>query len=271
MLSRYFKLKLEKLGFSEVSEVLYSLSYCQGDGCSFEAKIGENEVIPIINRMHEDRPHLATERHKDLLLQYEQSQLVRQYPVYFSITQRDSHYVHDNTMSIDWEHKEDFEETLQYLLDPTESLSEHILEYAKQCARKLEPDGYGLIDAFRCEPETVWQYKTREFLIQLSKESEDIEYFDHDFYLDDEEYYSICQEYIQGRQQMATLIAEVFVLNEIDMDSIDEYEPVEQSLLSGVSFKSGDPTFGGVKSELIGEVIQSLRSLLEQLPQQQQA
>ena len=48
MLSRYFKLKLEKLGFSEVSEVLYSLSYCQGDGCSFEAKLVRMKLYPSL-------------------------------------------------------------------------------------------------------------------------------------------------------------------------------------------------------------------------------
>ena len=59
MLQKYFKHYLKSKGFEDVDKVLYSLSYCQGDGCSFTTQLGTNDIQRLVPFIYPEEARFA--------------------------------------------------------------------------------------------------------------------------------------------------------------------------------------------------------------------
>ena len=268
MLEKYFKHYLKSKGFEDVDKVLYSLSYCQGDGCSFTTQLGVNDIRRLIPFLYPAEATNAPMRIKNLISGRESRKFIQdsdEDSVVINITQDSNHYCHQNTMSFDWEgniHEDRYNEMSEErdlaFEEFGNALIEDIFEYAKDCARELESKGYSLIEAFNYEDnQDVWSFRTKHYMIKLAELSDTCEYALSDF--DDDCFIDVCESMIEGKTIVRNIQAQVFDLR----DDPDCDDPIAEDSLWSITCDTDDRTYGGYRREVIGNAIAIVKHHLQ--------
>jgi hypothetical protein len=261
MLNRYFKHLLESYGFENVEKIYYSLSYCQGDGCSFTCNLSTSDVLNLLPKVFPHSDTAAT-RVDNLMKRNCASQFVSENNYSVKVTQSDNHYVHENTMSA--EHDTDSDEDPWDVAESAEQMTEVIIEYAKDCAKKLSEAGYSLLDSVNSEQTVVWAFRTNSYLMRLSEVGEDIleslfTEWDQDCFV------STCESLIAQKTRITALRASIYSLEDVEHDDdIDDERMLAEICLGGIECLTADKTYGGLKRELFSELLSDVRASAHQ-------
>ena len=131
-----------------------------------------------------------------------------------------------------------------------EALKQDIVDTSKS----LESEGYKLIEAMSGEEEVSWEFSTENYIVRLSEmPSRD---FDMDGW-DEEIIHDTWKSMIDGEERVVGLKAEV-------LDRETETALGEDSLY-GIVYATGDRTYGGYRSELVSNAIDSARGFINRL------
>ena len=268
MLQKYFKHYLKSKGFEDVDKVLYSLSYCQGDGCSFTTQLGTNDIQRLVPFIYPEEASNAPKRFENLISGEQTRSFIQnsdEDSLIIKITQQSNQYCHQNTMSSDWEGNID-EDKFNEMSDERQfafeefgnALMEDIFEYAKDCARELESKGYSLIESFNSEDDhEVWSFKTENFMIKLLELSdtvtEDVIDWDEDLFI------STCESMIQGKTVIRSIRAVVYDLR----DDPDCDEAIGEDSLWGIICDLNDLKYGSYRRDVVSQAIEQAREYLK--------
>lgn len=261
MLNRYFNHLLQSYGFEDVEKINYSLSYCQGDGCSFTCNLSTSKVLNLLPQVFPHSDTAAT-RVNNLMKRNCAKQFVEENNYTVKIIQSDNHYVHENTMSE--EHDIDSVEDPWDVAESAEQMTEIIIEYAKDCARNLSDAGYSLIDAVNSEQNVVWEFRTHSYLFRLSEVGEDM--FESLFTAWDQDcFISTCESLIAGKTRITALHASIYSLEAVEHDDdVDDERMLAETYLGGIEYDIDDKTYGGLKRELFSELLSEVRANTQQ-------
>ena len=268
MQEKYFKHYLKSKGFDDVDQVLYSLGYCQGDGCSFTTQLGVNDIQRLIPFIYTEEASNAPKRFENLISGEQTRRFIQnsdEDSLIINITQQSNHYCHQNTMSFDWEGNIDedkfdkiSDERFSVFEEFGNALMEDIFEYAKDCARELESKGYSLIESFNSEDDhEVWSFKTENFMIKLLELSdtvtEDVIDWDEDLFI------STCESMIQGKTVIRSIRSVVYDLR----DDPDCDEAIGEDSLWGIICDSNDLKYGSYRRDVVSQAIEQAREYLK--------
>jgi len=258
MLEQYFRHVLKQFGFDDVEKVLWSLGCSQGDGCSFTGYVDNESMGNLLPSFFPVDVKNALHRVGNLTQHRYFSKLIQEMGCGFSIEQS-GRYVHEKTMTIDWDVDLEIASEEQGDLDDCQALADILLEYSQGVARKIEADGYKILDAFNQEEKEVWRFKTAKYLFRLFEIEEDPEdSFMSDW--DEECLISTCVEMASGNIRITGLKAEVFLLIDIkDETCLEEYEPLAEATLGGISYQMGDRYYSTCRRDLISGLIFGVR------------
>lgn len=268
-----WRLWAEKTGYPDDLTIEYSLGYCQGDGVAFYGDLSVDDVKALMNRLFSTEPGQvdAVSRVKNLMAQKDIENMLSVLREYgscdLSITRNSHghHYSHWNCMNID--DNVDFtgifpdddsmigtgiEGINQDMVERWQDLWERfVLELAddvKSLSKKLEADGYSLIEASPCEDEVVWERATENYLVRVTELPE--RDFDMGHWDDEVRDQTICS-ILEGKERVLGLRVEVLSReNEIVLG--------EESL-HGLTVASDDKSYAGYRRELLRGAIQQTR------------
>lgn len=282
MINDHFKHRLVTLGYPDDLQIEFSLGHCQGDGVAFYGKIGNEAAERLMKRLlNPERDAInSVDRVKNLMAYKHIEPMMRVIrecsEVGLEIAKNDfgNHYSHFNTMSLC-----DDSEPMDHFLDDEEitdlevstgikglgkdtlatwgaiwlrfcqALKEDIVE----TSRTLEQEGYKLIEAVSSEEEVVWEFRTENYIARLSEMP--CEHFDMGW--DEEVIHDTAQSMIDGEERVVGLKAEV-------LDRETETVLGEDSLY-GIVYAIGDRSYGGFRSELVINAVDSARGFINRL------
>jgi len=269
MLEKYFKYFLKSKGFEDIDKVLYSLSYCQGDGCSFTTQLGANDIQHIIPFIYSSDTSNAPQRIENLVSAQKSRKFIQdsdEDSLVIKIIQQGNHYCHHNTMSFDWEGNID-EDKFNELSEERDfafeesgnTLMEDIFEYAKESASELESKGYSLIESFYSENDhEVWSFKTENFMIKLLELSDTVTEGVMDDW-DEDCFISTCESMIQGKTVIRSIRAVVFDLK----DDPECDNAIGEDSLWGIICDSNDLKYGSYRRDVVCQAIAQAREYLK--------
>ena len=238
VLERWIRSKIGPFGFSEC-DVRYSLGYCQGDGVSFIGNVDLKELAPAIGWSTDNLMLVDAIEHGEV-----------------KIHSRDSHYVHANTMRVDWETSEmdPLLSTTERLLD---GLSSEVGELALHLAKSAESECYSLIEATPYENEVLWERSTNRFKVQIvaSRGDDDLDLLLSHY--DDDALVSQCQAFIDGSERYGLIQAVVYSL---ENGQVTDEDPIAESSYLLAIWPTKRPIECGAFSEQVGEVCELVRS-----------
>lgn len=240
LLTTWFKHRLGKLGYP-TDNVCYSLGYCQGDGMAFYGYLDLSVIGP---RLVPDMPKSVWEFMGRSV----------------EIEDRNIRYHHWNSMYLPHDSDDIAEE------EPEEfggivkrvamyKLMEALEDDIKSTSRKLEEEGYALIEGTPCEDEVILEKSTRKFVVKVTKFRDEHFSIDCDEEYIEEEYQSI----ITGDVTYFGLKAEIFA--KADEDD-DEGTLIAEHALWGITAKDGDKYMAECTREIVREAICEARQLL---------
>jgi len=273
MIEQYFRNKLVKYGYPDDLTIEYSLGYRQGDGMAFYGDLSVDDVKSLMNRLFSTEPGQvdAVSRVKNLMAQKDIENMLfvlREYgSCDLSITRNSygHHFSHWNCMNID--DNVDFtgifpdDDTMlgtgieainQDMIERWQDIWDRfVLELAddvKSISKKLESDGYSLIEASPCEEQVVWERTTENYLVRVTE----LPVRDFDMYLwDDEELDQTICSILEGKERVLGLRVEVlFRENEMVLG---------EDSLPGLIVASEDKSYAGYRRELLRNAIQQTR------------
>ncbi|HAL7911189.1 TPA: NgrC [Escherichia coli] len=255
MIKQHFHNELVKCGYPDNLTIEYSLGYSQGDGVAFYGNLSVDNIKALINRLFSTDPSQvdAVSRVKNLMAQKDIEEIIsviQDFGSYgLSITRNSHgyHYSHWNCMRI-----EDNVVNTGLLQDSLlEIWDRFVLELeddVKSMSKKLESDGYSLLEASPYEDEVVWERATKNYLVRV------IELPERDFDIDhwDEEVrdQTICS-ILEGKERVLGLRVEVLSReNEIVLG---------EDSLYGLTVARDDKSYAGYRRELLRGAIQQTR------------
>jgi len=275
MIKQHFQNELVKHGYPADLTIEYSLGYCQGDGMAFYGSLGVDDVQALMKRLFgtEQGSTDAVRRVKNLMAQKDIDHMINVLRDYgncdLSITRNSfgQHYSHWNTMRID--SNVDFtgvfpdEETM--LGTGIEGINPEMLERwqgiwdrfidalqddVKSLSKRLEADGYKLIEATPYEETVVWQRTTESYQVRV------IELPEHEFDMDDWD--ADCRDQtirdlLDGSQRVLGLRVEV-------RDHDGDYILADNSMY-GLTLSIDDKKYDGYRREMLRDVITQVRLL----------
>ncbi|MDV0844429.1 MULTISPECIES: NgrC [Gammaproteobacteria] len=275
MIKQHFQNELVKHGYPADLTIEYSLGYCQGDGMAFYGSLGVDDVQALMKRLFgtEQGSADAVRRVKNLMAQKDIDHMINVLRDYgncdLSITRNSfgQHYSHWNTMRID--SNVDFtgvfpdEETM--LGTGIEGINPEMLERwqgiwdrfidalqddVKSLSKRLEADGYKLIEATPYEETVVWQRTTESYQVRV------IELPEHEFDMDDWD--ADCRDQtirdlLDGSQRVLGLRVEV-------RDHDGDYILADNSMY-GLTLSIDDKKYDGYRREMLRDVITQVRLL----------
>ncbi len=272
MIKDYIQHRLVELGYPDDLTIEFSLGYCQGDGVAFYGKIGDDAAESLMKRLlNPEREGLnSVDRVKNLMAFKHiegMFRVIREYSsVELEISRNDfgNHYSHFNTMTLS-----DESESIDQLSEEESGVTDDELkawgdawlrfyEALKQdivdTSKSLESEGYKLIEAMSGEEEVTWEFSTENYIVRLSEmPSRD---FDMDGW-DEEVIHDTWKSMIDGEERVVGLKAEV-------LDRETETALGEDSLY-GIVYATGDRTYGGYRSELVSNAIDTARGFINRL------
>lgn len=268
LLHAYFSSQLVDAGFPDDLDIHWSLGYCQGDGMAFYGRISFTEMIELVRKIY-----VHDKRKQRMLVRLIQAIQEWDYDETFEIyrNQFGYHYSHFNTMTLsittsanlrffdesqgkaDWYFPLAKKHRYMSLWD---DFIQDLDDYIRDISRRLEREGYGIIEATPYEERIAYQFETVNYRIELVAKPVDFGYF---FPYEDEDMTQLCQGFIDGRSQCAELCAVV-------RDRRTNIALGESDWINLV-FDAGDDRFAGYKSELISEAIAHAKHNIQQYSQ----
>ncbi|EMC0199249.1 NgrC [Salmonella enterica subsp. enterica serovar Montevideo] len=276
MIKQHFQNELVKCGYPDDLTIEYRLGYCQGDGVAFYGCLGVDNAQALMKRLLSTTKGQvdAVSRVKNLIAQKDIDNMFLVLREYAELQfceldiNRNSyghHYSHWNTMRID--SNVDFtgifpdDDTMlgtgiegidQAMLERWQGIWERfVLELSgdvKQLSKKLESDGYALIEASPHEEKVVGERTTQNYLVRVTELPE--RDFDMDHWDDDIRDQTI-RSILEGKERVLGLRVEVLSReNEIVLG--------EESL-HGLTVASDDKSYAGYRRELLRGAIQQTR------------
>lgn len=275
MIKQHFQNELVKHCYPTDLTIEYSLGYCQGDGMAFYGRLGVDDVQALMKRLFgtEQGSTDAVRRVKNLMAQKDIDHMINVLRDYgncdLSITRNSygHHYSHWNCMSID--DNVDFtgvfpdEETMlgtgiegvnPEMLERWQGVWERFIDAlqddVKSLSKRLEADGYKLIEATPYEEAVVWQRTTASYQVRV------IELPEHEFDMDDWD--ADCRDQtirdlLDGSQRVLGLRVEV-------RDHDGDYILADNSMY-GLTLSIDDKKYDGYRREMLRDVITQVRLL----------
>ncbi|MDU4190132.1 MULTISPECIES: NgrC [Aeromonas] len=275
MIKQHFQNELVKHGYPTDLTIEYSLGYCQGDGMACYGRLGVDDVQALIKRLFgtEQGSTDAVRRVKNLMAQMDIDHMINVLRDYgncdLSITRNSHghHYSHWNCMNID--DNVDFtgvfpdEETMlgtgikgvnPEMLERWQGIWDRFIDAlqddVKSLSKRLEADGYKLIEATPYEETVVWQRTTESYQVRV------IELPEHDFDMDDWD--TDCRDQtiralLDGSQRVLGLRVEV-------RDRDGDYILADNSMY-GLTLSIDDKKYDGYRREMLRDVITQVRLL----------
>lgn len=277
MIKQHFQNKLVKCGYPDDLTIEYSLGHCQGDGMAFYGGLGVDNVQALMKRIFCTEPGQvdAVSRVKNLMAQKDIENMLFVLRDYgscdLSITRNSCghHYSHWNCMNIN--DNVDFtgifpdDDTMlgtgieginQDMVNRWQEIwTRFVLELeddVKSLSKKLESDGYLLIEASPGEEDVVWERTTEKFLVRVTELP--VENFDMDHWDDELRDQAICS-ILEGKERVFGLRVEV-------LSREDDIVLGEDSFLHGLTVASDDNSYAGYRRELLRGAIQQTREYL---------
>lgn len=141
-------------------KIYYSLSHCQGDGVSFEAKVNINEFC---EELHKIIIYHLPDNEEKILKAIEKEDIVLR----SRIIKNTHRYQHEYTMAVDSDFSVTMEQFWDIAAELTGKLEVSIINAAKELAKEMEKAGYKEIE---------WQWSD-EYIIMLC-EGNDYEFYE---------------------------------------------------------------------------------------------
>lgn len=160
--------------------LMFSLSYSQGDGLSYETNgIYSQDVIAASRRIKNKDPELVSldmfELLEPFVLSEVEEKLVDKYDFSYDIFCRRNYYVHHNTMNINVNYEFEGVENLQEE-NFLEVLSERLLKAHKAIAKALGEKGYDFIYPELTKADWIEYFSMDEFLANGDMFNESLPY-----------------------------------------------------------------------------------------------
>ncbi|MND15799.1 hypothetical protein D3C80_60330 [compost metagenome] len=275
MIKQHFENELVKHGYPADLTIEYNLGYSQGDGMAFYGSLGVDDVEALSKRLFgtEQGQTDAVSRVKNLMAQKDIRNMIAVLREYgncdLSITRNSfgHHYSHWNTMSVDsnLDFTGEFPDDDSMLGTGIEGINPEMLERwqgiwdrfvealqddVKSLSRKLEGDGYKLIEATPHEETVVWQRTTENYQVRV------IELPEHEFDMDDWD--ADCRDqtiraFLEGSVRVLGLRVEV-------RDHDGDYILGDNSMY-GLTLSTDDKKYDGYRREMLRDVITQVRLL----------
>lgn len=269
LLRAYFSSQLVTAGFPDDLEIRWSLGYCQGDGMAFYGKLYPDDLCRLFNNIYPN-----TKRKQKMFSLLAKRIMEWEDMSHFTIYRNSFgyRYSHFNTMEIDlpksdglyfftepearqdWYFPRTKVNTYQVLWD---EFVTDLERYIRDTSRQLESAGYGILESTPYEKQTVYQFNTAQFSVELITAPVDFSYFFN--YEDDEDMQQLCQSLIDKRSQCAEVYAVV-------RDRRTNIALGESDWINLV-FDTDDNRYSGYKSELISEAIQHAKQNIHRYSQ----
>ncbi|GJA78130.1 NgrC [Aeromonas hydrophila] len=275
MIKQHFQNELVKHGYPTDLTIEYSLGYCQGDGMACYGRLGVDDVQALMKRLLGTGQGStdAVRRVKNLMAQRDIDHMINVLRDYgncdLSITRNSHghHYSHWNCMNID--DNVDFtgvfpdEETMlgtgiegvnPEMLERWQGIWDRFIEAlqddVKSLSKRLEADGYKLIEATPYEETVVWQRTTESYQVRV------IELPEHESDMDDWD--ADCRDQtiralLDGSQRVLGLRVEV-------RDHDGDYILADNSMY-GLTLSIDDKKYDGYRREMLRDVITQVRLL----------
>lgn len=271
VLKTYFQYALVKAGFPDDFDVEYSLSYSQGDGVAFYGRMTKGEIIHLFTVLY---PQKRKQKMFAKLIGHIWEWQAGWCDLTFEIkrNQFGYRYSHCNTMFLSAYKSDD----LDFFNDPYarkawyfsagkverykklwDEFIEDLEGHIKNTSRILEEEGYRIIEATPMSSDMVYRFNTKNYRIELLAHHSQF-YDEEPCWLigDSSDVDEMIHSILNGECRYADLEAQVTDRrNGIVLGT---------SYLSGVSYETGDKTFGGYRDDLIRFAIQHAREFAVQ-------
>lgn len=275
MLEQHFRRTLKNLGYPDDLKIEWSLGYCQGDGVAFYGRIGLDEIHALLQRLYgpQSCPGNAIARVKNLLMKktfndmfFVLSEFGDGAEVEITRNSSGNHYSHYNTMNLNsnvdftWYLPDEasMEETgIQGLTEERlsewqgiwDEFMEDLEEDIRSVSRRLQSEGYRLLEATPFEEEVVVERATENFIVRVT------ELPDYDFDLahwDEDAASETIEAFLDGEARYVGLRAEVIDRETEDVIGVDE--------VWGLIVDKDDKFYHGYRRELVANAIQQARN-----------
>lgn len=267
VLSTYFRNALVKAGFPEYLKVEYSLSYCQGDGVAFYGYLDTEDLTNLFNKLNPKQKR-KQKMFANLLAHIEEWE--PRSDVDFEIYRNSfgHRYSHCNTMGLDAKTSdylaffEDCEAQREWYFPRSkvwkyrilwDNFIEDLKQYIKDISREMESVGYQIIGASPLCTETVFNFKTDNYCVELKRKHS--------------EFYADCVDWVIGDTADFDEVIEEICNGKIyyaDFEAIviDKESGIELGCdsITGLSYSPNDRFINGYRQELISNAIANARS-----------
>lgn len=258
LLTAYFKRQLVSAGFPEGLSVEWSLSYCQGDGMAFYGYLTFDDLITLSQKVY------AKNKRKQrmfarLVLAIEAADYNDSFEIYRNCF--GYRYSHSHTMELSITSAEDlrfFDEFLNkdawYFAKSKKAhymalWDEFIVDlesYIRETSDELASKGYQILDAMPASPESVYQFDTANYRIEIVSQPTDLNW------MDEEDGEWLCQKVLEEQCRFGDLQAFI-------KDKETGITLAKQACFGAV-YAADDKTFDGQRFNLVREAINEARS-----------
>lgn len=269
ILHAYFNSQLVNAGLPDDLEICWSLGYSQGDGMAFYGNIDYTHWLDLFAHIYpnQKRKYRKFERLVKSIIEWENywDSLIR-----IERNRFGHRYSHFNTMELDALSADSFrffndESAKKTWYFPASRVCEYqalwdefiaeLTEYIRDLSRRLESEGYRIIEATPYESEVAYKFETAHYRIEFVAEPH--HFYNHHFesYMYDCEYEdveSLCVQAINGQARFASVYAQV----------LDKQTGISlgEDYFGYLTYDPADKTFGGYRQVLIREAIKAARS-----------
>jgi len=273
VLKQHFQNELVEQGYPEEMTIDYSLSYSQGDGVAFYGNLYVDDIQALMKRLFHTKPAQtdAVCRVKNLMAQKDIENMLFVLSEYchfeLSIERNNHGYRYSNWGCMSISDDVDFQRALadedtclgtaidginQNMLlcwqDHWERFISMLEDDIKRLSRKLEKDGYALIEASPYEDVVVCEKMTENYLVRVSELAE------RDFNMDDwegPERDYVIDSILEKNKRLLGLRVEVL--------SREGEMVLGEATRRVLTVASNDKTYVGYKRELLRSAIQEAR------------
>lgn len=270
VLSTYIRNALVKAGFPEHLKVEYSFSCCQGDGVAFYGYLDTEDLINLFNKLNPTQKR-KQKMFANLVTHIESWEYCSDIGVEICRNWFGHRYSHWNTMDLDaktsdflaffedceaqrdWYFPRSKVETYKALWD---NFIKDLEEYIKDTSKEIEQLGYQLIEASPYSTETVFNFKTDNYCVELKRKHS--EFYSEPFewvFGDMDDFDATIEEIRQGKLCFADFEATV----------TDRTTGIElgNECITGLSYSPTDRLLDGYRKGVISAAIADARRNVE--------
>lgn len=267
VLHAYFNSQLINAGFPDELEICWSLGYSQGGGMAFYGKLYADSWESLFNKIY---PQKCQQRIFARLLKS-----IRKWENYYDYIEIERNqfgyrYSHFNTMELsaptadelyffydekaksEWYFPKDKVHKYKALWD---DFMTDLAEYIRDLSRRLEREGYRIIEATPYESQVAYKFETENYRIELVTDPH--RFYENNFHAymydcDFDDVETLCSQVLKGQTHFANVYAQV----------LDKQTGIAlgEDYFGYLAYDPADKTLGGYRQILIREAIKAARA-----------